>query len=140
MPQSTEGVAERKENSAHDGSWVSKCPNWGRPRAAQECRGEAVSPNLGGPGVDSWKEMVPELHLEDEERLARERGRGVSGTTVNAKAGGRSAEVIPCGRSYGGGAVGREVLETQSGEVLCCAEDFEFCPKAAGKPLFKAAF
>ena len=38
-----------------------------------------------------------ELHLEDEEHLARERASGVSGTTVNAKAGIWPPEVIPYG-------------------------------------------
>lgn len=39
--------------------------------------------------------------------------------------------------SVGGLALGREELETRSGEVQCCAKDFEFSPKGPGKPLLE---
>lgn len=100
-----------------------------RPRAAQERRGEAANPDVGGLGLDSWKEVVSKLQLEDEEHLAGERGRGhIRQVAGHQKSSHVAAAVVRV-------AAGREVLGTPSGEVLCCAEDFEFCPKAAGKPL-----
>lgn len=88
-----------------------------------------MNPNVGGLGLDSWKEVVSELQLEDEEHLAGERGR----ECVRQVAGHRKSSHVAA--AMVGVAAGREVLEIPSGEVLCCAEDFEFCPKAAGKPL-----